>query len=499
MMRQKGAVTVYLTLIFLLVLSLIFTIAESTRIQSARMLLETAVDAGLESFVAGYHKELYETYDVFFFDGSFGSGDISHEILESKLRDHMNYTLDPTRETVLHNSDFYQMNLNVINIDKLALATDDNGKVFRNQAIEYVKSSMGIAAIEQLTDRYNWAINNLNDSDTYSYKEQEIGQSLIELEDHKSAIDQEKVEEAKKANEQKNPTVEVDAIRSMGILELVCEDTSSISQKSINAAALPSQRNLSKGTGLEQYETGILSNILFQDYLMRKFNHGASGEVTEGNLQYQIEYLLIGKSHDVDNLKGMVNRLLLIREGANFAYLLTDAAKVSEAYAAALLLVGYTALPPLIEATKYGILLSWAYAESVLDVRVLMAGEKVALTKNAGNWKTSLGNIAEVATMDVSQMSDDNGITYEEYLQMMLLIANQDQLAMRALDLMELQMQYETEQYDFKIDNCVAMLETTIECDSQSIFLTMPIMKTFNTYSKNGLKITRRYGYDIWL
>ena len=291
-------------------------------------------------------------------------------------------------------------------------------------------------------------------------------------------------------------------------------DTSRISQKSINPDSLPSNRELNKGTGLDSYEEGVVSNILFQSYLMNKFIHAASetvidknGETADGknvelktnqdgNLQYQIEYLLVGKSHDVDNLKGVVNRILLMREGANFAYLLTDAAKVTEAYSMAALLVGYTGIAPLIEATKYAILLAWAYAESVLDVKVLLAGEKVSLVKTAENWKTSLANLGQVATMDPKQMADSSGITYEEYLQMMLLIANQEELSMRALDLIEIHIKHITGNASFKMDHCVSMIETSVNLNTESVFMTLPFMNYANGFNSKELKATRRFAYD---
>lgn len=507
MLRQKGVITVYLAMIFLVVLSLILTVAESARMQGVRMLLETALDGGLESFAAGYQRELFEQYDIFFFDGSYNQ-QFSEESLAGKLRENMNYTFQPNVNTLLVNTDFYQVDIDNINIDKIALATDDNGKVFRNQVVDFVKASMGIQEIERLTEKYNWTVNNVQESNSYSEKEKETDQTLLALETEKAAVDSEKTDEANTAKNQKNPTEEINSVRSAGILNLVYSDTSQLSQKSLNVDSLPSNRTLNKGTGLEAYDEDVVSKILFQSYLMHKFTNAADIEsvsehgkgtaeqtISEDNLQYQLEYLLIGQASDIDNLKGVVNRILFMREGANFTYLLTDAAKVAEAYSAATLLVGYTGLVPLIEATKYAILLAWAYAESVLDVKVLLAGEKAALIKTAENWKTSLANIGQVATMNPTQMADSTGITYEEYLQMLLLTANQEELSMRALDLIELQIRTLTGNHTFQIDHCISMLEATVTIKSESVFLTLPFMNSFNNYNSKRLYATRRIAY----
>lgn len=498
-MRVKGVITVYLTMIFLVVVAVIFTTIESARIQTTRMLAETAVDSALESLLAGYQRELYEEYDLFFFQGNFGEGRIKQEKITGKIEEYMDYTIHPNRDVKIDNTDFYQMNTESISLTQIALATDDGGKVFREQAIDYMRSKMGVGVIEALKNDYEWASNNLNQSNGYISKKQETEEALILFEDEKAKADEEKQEESNAAKEQYNPTVQVDNIRSTGILELMYQDSSKLSQNSVDLSKMPSKRTLNKGNGLEQYENGMVANILFQSYLMEKFPHAASEtESSKDNLTYQLEYLLIGKEHDIDNLKGVVNQLLLVREGANFAYLLTDAGKVAEAYSAATLLVGYTCLPMLVEATKYAILLSWAYAESVIDVKVLLSGEKTALVKNAENWRTTLLNIGELANMDVKEMGDNDGISYETYLRMLLMMANQDELTMRALDLIEIQMKSKTSDNQFQVDDLVAVIQADVKVNTKSIFLSLPIMSEYHSAVNKNLQIIRRYGYDVW-
>lgn len=496
-MRQRGVITVYLTMIFLLVVSLLFTAVESVRVQASRLLIETAADSSLESMLAGYHRQLYDRYGLLFFDGSFGNGGIRKELLAAKINEYMDYTLHPSKDTGLSNADFYKVHVDSISMGTVALATDDGGRVFRKQAVDEMKRSIGAATLENLTLDYEWAMDNLGDSSAYSAKQQEVEGTLVSLEEQRQQVDMEKVDEAQIAQGQRNPAAEVETIKSAGILDLVCRNTSDISQKSTDIALLPSHRQLNKGTGLEGYEDSLVSDLLFSQYLMKHFYHAASQDAkTDGNLQYQLEYLLIGEGHDVDNLKGVVNRLLLMREGVNFMYLLMDQAKVAEAYAAAALLVGYTCLPPLIEATKYAILLAWAYAESVLDVKVLLAGEKVALLKTAANWKVSLENIGELASMDAKQMGDENGVSYEHYMQMLLLVADEEKVTMRALDLIELQMQNDTG-IGLKMDHCVYAVEASVDCTAKSVFLAMPFMSVY-VGDKENLSIKRKMGYGIW-
>lgn len=498
-MKVKGVITVYLSMIFLLVLSIIFSVTESARVQATRMLMETGTDAAMESFFSKYQRDLYMKYNVFFFDGSYGSGKLSEKKLASEMEDCMEYILKPNKKMWQQNTDFYQIRTCGIKMDKLALATDHNGKVFRNQAIEYMKSKVKIDRIKELTKNYDWAMNNLEETEKYTEKETEIESSLIDLEDEKKTVDEEKASEAESAKSLDNPTAAVKDLRFTGILSLMYKDTSQISQKSINIDHLPSKRKLNKGTGLDEYEDGMMSDIWFQTYLMEKFPNAATKKAdTEGNLKYQLEYLLIGKNHDVDNLKGVINRLILMREGANYAYLITDSAKVAQAYGMAALLVGYTGIVPLIEATKYALLLGWAYAESVLDVKILLAGEKVALVKNAATWKTGLSNLGDLITKDVEEMGDSSGITYEEYLQTLLMVANQDELTMRALDLIEVQMGNDAPDCNIRMDHCIADLQMTVETFSESLFLDFNFFNGLKKEKQHKMTITRRRGYHMW-
>ena len=106
-----------------------------------------------------------------------------------------------------------------------------------------------------------------------------------------------------------------------------------------------------------------------------------------------MEYLIGGKTSDVANLKVVVRRLLLIREGINLAYLETDVQKSQEALTLALGVTSAVGNPELAEPVKHAILAAWAYAESVSDVRILLDGGHVSLIKTEAQWRTSLEHL----------------------------------------------------------------------------------------------------------
>ena len=98
-------------------------------------------------------------------------------------------------------------------------------------------------------------------------------------------------------------------------------------------------------------------------------------------LDYEIEYILCGRQSDKDNLNEVIFKLVLIREGLNLSYLVTDVQKKNECFGLALQLLGYTGNMVLIKAAQYFIMSIWAYAESVMELRELYAGESIATVK----------------------------------------------------------------------------------------------------------------------
>lgn len=113
-------------------------------------------------------------------------------------------------------------------------------------------------------------------------------------------------------------------------------------------------------------------------------------------MEYELEYVLGGKRNDVDNLKIVVTESLAMREPLNMASLTASSQRQSEAMALAVTLAGVSANPAVIEAVKYGILVAWAFAESVLDVRTLLSGGKITMIKSDADWTSNVHMIPEL-------------------------------------------------------------------------------------------------------
>ena len=73
-MRKSGSITVYMSLIFSVILALIAGSLQSVRTAYARVLTASAAEQGLYSIFSRFDPALLEEYELFFLDGGCGTG-----------------------------------------------------------------------------------------------------------------------------------------------------------------------------------------------------------------------------------------------------------------------------------------------------------------------------------------------------------------------------------------------------------------------------------------
>ncbi len=179
-------------------------------------------------------------------------------------------------------------------------------------------------------------------------------------------------------------------------------------------------------------------------------------------MDYELEYMIAGKAGDKENLTAVVRRLLLLREAANLTYLESDSQKRKEAAAIASVLSLVVGQPELEEIILQGVLAAWAYAESLSDVRILLEGGSVSLVKTSDQWHTELGSLSS-SIYSTSGSEQTTGLTYANYLQMLLWTTGDDLVAQRAMDLIE-------KSADVKMDQMLARVNYTCEFQATALF-----------------------------
>lgn len=173
-------------------------------------------------------------------------------------------------------------------------------------------------------------------------------------------------------------------------------------------------------------------------------NHDESKSDLNSIIECQMEYLIAGKDNDYDNVHSVIDRMIALRFVSNYVAVVKMPDKVAEANSVAMSIAGATANPAIVELVCYLLLACESYAESVLDVKALVAGEKVPAIKTQLNWKIGLLSFAKDFAKSYTKNNIDtkldasSGLRYEDYLTMLLLAqTNPDVKYKRMLQLMD--------------------------------------------------------------
>lgn len=450
---RRGYITVFLSLSLTLILSLVFTVIEGARISAIRMKFECVTDIGMNSVLAEYHRELLKQYDLLFVDTSYCGSHPSIANTEGHLRNYMHKNLQAGEgRGIFGGRDFLAMDVGSVKISEYSLASDQGGAVLKRQATDYLNDYPLGAILDKVTE-------NVGLLQGFGLDTTDVGamRNRYEAEIAKIGLPEVEVEEGKfEKVPLNNPADAVNALRGSGVLNLVLENPSGVSAVKVDLGSYYSHRSeRMTGTGLceEAVEVGGEANeLVFQTYLFEKCGYYGE-ELEKGLLKYQMEYILMGKDTDWQNLEQVAKRLLLWREAANVLYILSDSAKVAAAQALAAALSAVMLMPALMEPVKYLILFAWAFVESLQDVKTLFSGGRVPIFKTAADWKTGIGCLQN-AKGNLTKNEGGRGLNYKEYLQIMLFLQNAESRTERAMDIMEMDIRLTPGNAAFRIDAC---------------------------------------------
>lgn len=249
-----------------------------------------------------------------------------------------------------------------------------------------------------------------------------------------------------------------------GILSLVIEDTSRLSNSAVNDSNLPTHK--SKKANVENMKS-LQNKALITMYADLKFGNYVSKK-KDTYLCYELEYIISGKDNDKENLKNTIEKLVILRNGINMAYLLTDNKKMGEISMIALSAASAMCMPFLEPIIKGALIEAWSLAEAVSDVKSLLRGNKVSLMKTNKNWKTSIRNL-----LQDSSENNNKGLDYATYCQILILLQNNSDCLFRIMDLIQINIQkrYNTQ---FDMSECFQGAEVVFRYQTEPLFSSMP-------------------------
>lgn len=413
-MRQpvfKGSITVFLSISLVLIMALVGGMLQSSVIQANRSMARANTKLALESVFAEYNKELFQQYGIL---GKLGRNEkeISRRLW------------------------FYGANDMEHKIKKMQLLTDGEGQCFYEQAIRVMGGKS--VQVKEVSE------------ETVQKEEQENTEKLESiLEEHGVELPVEN-----------NPIESIKQLKKSSLLSLILPNSEEISNRYIKLEELPSKRNLVQGKGVypNRNDNSAAEKMLFASYLEKHFV-SFTDETKNYILFYETEYILAGEESDQANLEAVARKILGLRMMLNYTYLLTDSEKKMEAELLAMTLAVALNSPVATEVVKQAILFSWAYGESILDLRNLYQGRKVSSIKTKDDWQLALENLSSLGEQEIQEEKEPTkGMTYDDYIKALMLLEKKETLSVRALDLIELNL-------GIRMDGLVTALdiESTLE------------------------------------
>lgn len=279
-------------------------------------------------------------------------------------------------------------------------------------------------------------------------------------------VDQMLESEKEELPAENNPLADIVDIQAQALLNLVSPEGFTLSSKAVKSEETVSNRKLRQGYGtMKEKDNEAGDTIFFNLYLIDKFGNAANKKENTA-LDYEMEYLLGGKASDKDNLEYVIGRIRILRFAVNYGYLLTDKDMQMEVDTLATTLSAVFLSPEIGPVIKHALLLAWAYGESLTDVKTLLAGKKVPAVKSKESWNLTLDGLLELAkNRSIPEGKEtEEGNSYEQYLQMMLVLKSKEELSMRALDLVEMNLRSGMEKTFFRADACVSGADFDMTC-----------------------------------
>lgn len=479
-MRKRASITAFSALSMMLIASFLFALLEAARVQGLNAYAELTSKVAMESTAAEYQPLLWKDYHLLGLDAAYGGTEFSVEkvrnVLERNARENLELPF-----AGIGGSNLLQLQSTNASIGQYQLMPDAEGNVFLKQVSAYMQKNIARDVAQRIYDDY-----------CKTKEVEDTGGAEYSVEDAQKAIEDARKAEAEKAaenTEQSETTVEqpeimqeaadtedvenpleiVTQLKENAILGMVVEDMASLSENKLDLSQSMMRRELEKGTNQETPQINWYDKVLTVEYMDKHFSSYIEKKENT-SFVYEIEYLLCGEDTDKANLEGVINRLLLMREVANVSHILSDSVKRNEAMTFATALAGFSGNPVVIKIVQIGVVAAWAYVESILDVRALLHGEKIALLKNTQQWTADVKNLAGALQNHARAKACENGIDYMGYLKQLVFFMGTKKLAYRMMDIMEHNIRTQPAYENYRMDYTVCSVQGVLEYKAKPVF-----------------------------
>jgi hypothetical protein len=420
-----------------------------------------------ENLKACYNADLFQQYHLLLLDEScMGQGTGQ---LEEITKKYMEYTLENSNLSV---SD--------VVIADTKCVMDNECEALKQQISDYMKIYQEIYMAGNLTELLNSGEDN-----TDGITEQ-IENGLGETPDTNSSWSG------------TDPRKTLKQIMKYGMLSVVLPAGVSLSKDEIDTASLPSfaktdfHRDEEVDYSFEDIDTleeqlqysdnnfisELQNNYYGITYGLQCFDYFTNDTDYGHQLSCEVEYIICGKNSDYENMNGIVNRIMLHRLPLNVACLMLDRGKLSEVESIAIVL---SLIPGVTYgAVKYLLIGTWAYAETLVEIRSLLSGNSIQYVKTGSNWITDINDLGSINKLSMNNYEGRDSIGYKDFL-MIFLAENINDMYYRICDVIELNMR-DTDS-SFHMSNYINSFYLNIDVSGNQLF--SDFLKKY--YSNNNL------------
>lgn len=540
-MKSQGSITIFFTLIMSVLFSMMGSLLLSAKVAAGRTQIAVAADQTLYSAMAKYDRQLFEEYHLLYIDGGYGTGMLQLGKALDEMEQDMSYLLTPNKEyEITGGVNFLQLDEMSGSISGYTLATDCQGKVFWEQVVSYMKETLGLQGISLLTQKLRSESGILETQEGFKQAVEENGliedyedivteaeqlelnnestkndvivalvendsngnlelmnvssaimsqiltnQEIVDWTTTDQVVTEEKIDsETQEMGEKTKDVMDtVSGLKKTSLLQLVLPDTEEVSNWSADKTVLLRNRDIQTGMGyleLINEENTAIDEMLFQEYMIQNLNFYGTQKHSTGP-SYGVEWVLFEKLSDAENLKASVNRLFLIREAANAMTLYNDESRYGEVKVLASALAAVLKMPAAQTVFEGAITLAWAFAESVVDVSAMLDGQTVPLVKKAESWQVEFIDILMALEEPETFYRESSGLTYQDYLRLMLLMKSEEKKIEGCMEVIELSMRGISGKEHFSMDCAIDTLEAEFEIRAQNY-------KTFTITEKRSYR-----------
>lgn len=506
---ERGQITVFLSLLFLVLMMSFLFIVEGVISYSASSLGEDAVKGAGESIMANYDRELFKNYHLFF--------------LDPRQKD---YIVTDGKEFInqyFSGNSFFDIYCDSLEVTGEKTAVDEDGLYLKHEIREWMKYREEKEIAKVLEDIIRNTKKNdgerkecqeeVDSAETDIKKEQdeEVNQETKEEankkdteSDLKGDVDKntDNVEnmksDEKAASEEIEPVSEetlkersnwkeiketLQLLMRTGILFYAAEHSENLSRQSIPGTNLPSKRVKGSSFDNEQRLLDKMDELSFSSlkgiksllsvdisvdgrgtlwtkdryiisYIEDCFSFYGSSDKKDNALLYEVEYLISGKNSDIDNLKRVANYILLLRFINNYIFTGKDTQMKTQINTMASAITGVMGMPQTMKAVQVLIRMAISYGESLLELHTLFSGGEVPLIKDKTTWNLTLKTMAEQLRNKQIVKKGKKNISYKDYLKLFLLTkGNSRTVCYRMMDIMQENIAYK--EPGFLMENCL--------------------------------------------